>query len=233
MLFTNKLRHQSLSITVNNQTINEVPEIKFLGVILDNRLTWNAHIKYISQKISKSVSLLKMLKFMFPTNVLKCLYHSLVYPYLNYCNIIWGGAASTHLTPLTLLQKKCVRIICKVGYFAHTGALFKSLKLLKIKYIYNLNCTKFIFQCYNNTNYSIFKDRLRLNSSFHRYETRSGDLLRKPRDRLHQFTNSFLNKGIEIWNSLPNEIKTSKTLTPLKSKYKIELLSKYNDDQFD
>ena len=97
--------------------------------------------------------------------------------------------------------------------------------------IYILRCTKFIFQCYNNTNYSIFKDRLRLNSSFHRYETRSGDLLRKPRDRLHQFNNSFLNRGIENWNSLPSEIKTSKTLAPLKSKYKIELLSKYNDNQ--
>ena len=48
MLFTNKFRQQSISITVNNQTINEVPEIKFLGVILDNRLTWNAHIKHIS-----------------------------------------------------------------------------------------------------------------------------------------------------------------------------------------
>ena len=99
MLFTNKFRQQSISITVNNQTINEVPEIKFLGVILDNRLTWNAHIKHISSKISKSVSLLKMLKFTFPTNVLKCLNHSLVYPYLNYCNIIWGVAASTNLFP--------------------------------------------------------------------------------------------------------------------------------------
>ena len=231
MLFTNNFRQQSISITVNNQTINEVPEIKFLGVILDNRLTWNAHIKHISSKISKSISLLKMLKFTFPTNVLKCLYHSLVYPYLNYCNIIWGGAASTNLIPLTLLQKKCIRIICRVGYLAHTDALFKSLRLLKLEDIYNLSCIKFVFQCYNNTNYSIFKNRLRLNSSFHGYETRSRNLLRKPSVRLHQFTNSFLYNGIDIWNSLPNEIKTSKTLVSLKSKYKKEQLSKYNDSQ--
>ena len=50
MLFTNRFRPQSISITVNSHTINEVPEIKFLGVHLDNRLTWNAHIKHISQK---------------------------------------------------------------------------------------------------------------------------------------------------------------------------------------
>ena len=63
MVYTNKSRPQSTPIKVNNHTINEVPEIKFLGVMFDNKLSWNAHIKYISQKISKSVAILKMLKY--------------------------------------------------------------------------------------------------------------------------------------------------------------------------
>merc|ERR1712179_865067 len=59
MVFTNIPRTHTVSITVNNQTIEEVAETKFLGVILDNKLSWDAHIKQISQKMSKSVSILK------------------------------------------------------------------------------------------------------------------------------------------------------------------------------
>ena len=106
MLFTNRDRPETISININGQTINEVTETKFLGVILDNKLNWNAHIKYISKKISKSVSILQMLKFTFPSKILKSLYHSLVYPYYTYCNLIWGNAPSTYIEPLVLLQKE-------------------------------------------------------------------------------------------------------------------------------
>ena len=115
MVFTNSARTNTVSITVNNQNINEITETKFLGVILDNQLRWDAHIKHISNKMSKSVSILKILKHTFPNNALKAIYHSLIYPYFNYCNLIWGSAATTHLQSLILIQKKCIRIIKKLG----------------------------------------------------------------------------------------------------------------------
>ena len=100
MLFTNKKpRPKSISINAKGQTINEITETKLLGVILDNALNWNAHIQYISKKISKSVSLLKMLKFTFPTRILKSLYYSFVYPYFNYCNLIWVVLQIPTLSP--------------------------------------------------------------------------------------------------------------------------------------
>ena len=216
MMFTNCRRPESISITVNNQTINEVCETKFLGVIVDNKLCWEAHINHISQKISKSVSILKMLKHTFPSSALKTLYHSLIYPYFNYCNLIWGDAASTHLEQLILLQKKSIRIISKVGYFDHTEQLFKDHKMLTVPKIYDYNCTKFIFLCYNNKSYSYFRSKLQKNSDFHTYETRSRGLLRKPFVRLKKFSNSFLTKGMDIWNILPNEIKTAKSLDSFK-----------------
>ena len=90
MLFTNKDRPQSISIQADGKTISEVSEIKFLGVILDNKLKWNAHINYITTKISKSVSVLKMVKYTFPNDILKSIYYSLIFPYYTYCNKVWG-----------------------------------------------------------------------------------------------------------------------------------------------
>ena len=151
-------------------------------------------------------------------------------PYLNYCNVIWGGAAKTHLKSLVLLQKKCIRIICRKGYLAHTDILFKELKLPKVDQIYDISCAKFIYQCYNNSNYTGFRENLVKNSSFHNYLTRSKDQLRPQPTRLHQFNNSFLCRGIKIWNSLPDNIKSYRTLIIFKAKINNHILSSIPND---
>ena len=91
MVFTNKKCTDTVSITVRGHTINEIVETSYLGVIIDNKLSWKAHINHISNKISKSISLLKMLKNTFSIRLLKSLYFSFVYPYFNYCNLVWEG----------------------------------------------------------------------------------------------------------------------------------------------
>ena len=225
MLFTTRARPDTISILAKGQEINEVKEIKFLGVILDNDLKWDSHIEYISKKISKSVSILKMLKFSFPNNVLKNIYFSLIYPYFTYCNLVWGSAFSTHLDILVKLQKKAVRSISKVGYLDHTGPLFHNLKILQVHEIYNYNCCKFIYQCYNNKSYNNFKDKLLTNSDYHDHNTRSKDLLRKPRGRLKMFDNTALERGIDIWNTLYDCTKNAGTILSFKTQLKAYMMN--------
>ena len=59
-----------------------VNSVKFLGVILDNGLTWRDHIMSISKKVSKCVGILSKLKSILPSSVLKALYNALIVPYL-------------------------------------------------------------------------------------------------------------------------------------------------------
>ena len=103
MVFTNKNRPETISLNVNGSLIQERTDAKFLGVILDNKLTWHAHIKHISSKISKSVAILSMLKDTFPKHILKMLYFTLVHSYFNYCNLIWGSAYISTLSTLAIL----------------------------------------------------------------------------------------------------------------------------------
>ena len=77
-----------------------VKETTFLGIIVDNTLTWKAHAVHVSKKISKSFGiLLRALKFL-NTDTLKQLYFSFLFPYLSYGNIIWGQAAESTLDPI-------------------------------------------------------------------------------------------------------------------------------------
>ena len=50
-------------IVINQTRIQEVKETKFLGVIIDNKLNWSAHISYISKKISNGIGLLFILHY--------------------------------------------------------------------------------------------------------------------------------------------------------------------------
>ena len=57
-------------------------------------------------------------------------YYSLIYPYVIYCNLAWGGTYPNHLLPLIKLQKKIIRLINNEQYLAH---LFYKSKILKIE----------------------------------------------------------------------------------------------------
>ena len=146
MLFTNKTDNPSFQLQIQNIDIEVTNKCKFLGVIIDDKLLWKDHINYISNKISKSIGILKFLRYIYPKPILRMIYMSLIYSYLNYCNLIWGSASMTALEPIFLLQKKAVRIINKSKYLDETALIFKSLNILTIHQIFKLSCLVFIYK---------------------------------------------------------------------------------------
>ena len=120
----------SVNLSIDGQPLSEVEKTKFLGVIIDNKLTWEHHIKYISGKIARGIGILIKAKDILNRDTLVTLYYSFVFPYYVYCNHIWGSSCSKHLRRLFVLQKKAIRIICKsrptkAEPKCHTEPLFK------------------------------------------------------------------------------------------------------------
>ena len=172
MLFTNKRDERILRIKAHDTVLEQKSECKFLGIIIDDDISWKAHINYISCKISKTIALLRYLRYTFPKHVLKTLYMTLIYPYFNYCNIIWGAADPTAIEPLKLLQKKVIRIISRAKYLDNTEPLFISMKLLNLTELYKLNCILFIYKCQYSTLFTHFKNRMLRGVDIHEYNTR-------------------------------------------------------------
>ena len=131
---------------LKNHVIDRVTEALFLGVIIDENLTWIPHISNIARNISKSVGIMYKASFCLSTSSILTLYYSLVYPYLQYCICVWG---STYLNRLIKLQKRAVRNVAHKSFDAHTDPLFKSLKILKCNSIYIYHVAK-MFQFKNN-----------------------------------------------------------------------------------
>ena len=117
MVFSNKRIPAKIDLMKDNERIGETCKIKFLGVIIDNQLTWKDHINYISGKIARSIGVIIKARKYLNKDTLLSLYYSFIYPYLTYCNQVWGNTCKTYLENIIIKQKRAIRIIGGVPRF--------------------------------------------------------------------------------------------------------------------
>ena len=152
MFFNFKQQNQPTPVVkINNTEIESVNSFKFLGVHIDDKLTWHTHVNCISNKLSRINGMICRLKHQLPTNILRTIYCALFYSQINYGISSWGFANSTLLNRVIKLQKKVIRNITKSKYNAHTAELFKSLNLLKFQDVIKMSCTKFYYKYKHET----------------------------------------------------------------------------------
>ena len=82
-------------ISVDSCHIRRVKSVNYLGLTVDDTLTWHKHVDYISTKISKNIGIIKHLRTFLPQHSLLTLYRTLIEPYLRYCNTVWGQCRDT------------------------------------------------------------------------------------------------------------------------------------------
>jgi len=95
-------------ISINNHIISNVDNLKYLGVVLDNKLTWNTHIAHVKKQISQACGALTKLRHYLPINSLRTVYYSLVFSHLQYGISSWGSASTYLLKTIKTIQKKII-----------------------------------------------------------------------------------------------------------------------------
>jgi hypothetical protein len=136
-------------IEIDNQPLNRVESCKFLGVYIDQNLSWKVHLRVKANQIAKVNGTLCRLKNQLPSHSLKSIYTSLILPHLNYGTTAWGNSNSQELKRIKTLQKKSIRIITHSKFRSHSGPLFKQLKLLYVEDLFKLNCCKIYHKLYH------------------------------------------------------------------------------------
>ena len=219
MLFTYKRIESNFPpIQISNMVIPIVQQCKFLGIVVDSKLKFDAHIKIVLNKTSKTVGLFYKTKHFLSQDLLTLLYYSLIYPYLLYGNAIWGGTFASHIQPILLLQKRLVRIITKENFYAHTLPLFHRTKILRIPDIHTFVIAQLGFR----------SNLVTENVPIHNYSTRNRNLVRPEFQRTTICQNSISYRLPCVWNSLPNPIKNIRKYNRFKTEVKAYLISKYS-----
>ena len=159
------------SILFDNVPLKQLTEVKFLGVCLDEGLTWKSHIGYICKKIAKSVGIFYWCRFLLSTKTRTSLYYTLIYPYLAYCTVLWSSTYVTNLNRIFLLQKRAVRAITNSQFRAPSVLLFDELKILDIFKVNSLYIAKFMFLYHHHLLRLPFKNLFFTNNQIHNYDT--------------------------------------------------------------
>ena len=165
-------------LKISNTSLPQVKHTKFLGVIIDNKLTWQPHLSSLVKKLSCCTGRLNRILQFIPSNHHTNLYHTLFESYLSYGVSVWGGAKPSKLKPVFKAQKKAIRVIfgdrekyidkfktcvrarpfseqkLTTAFFIkeHTKPLFNKHKLLNLHnlYFYHSCCDVFkIFKFFN------------------------------------------------------------------------------------
>ena len=85
-----------LALRISNDLIKRVQKAKYLGLVIDDKLSWKEQIGYVSTKIRRNIGIMKGIKDCFPRDSLILLYRTLVEPYFRYCNTTWGNCGGHH-----------------------------------------------------------------------------------------------------------------------------------------
>ena len=199
---TKSIREGTNDIYIDDIKIDIVNKIKMLGLIINNKLNWSAHIKYICSKISKNIGIMKKVKNKLEKRLLLNLYYMLIYPYLTYCNTIWGRAPNVYLDKTYILQKTIVRIISHVGFFVHTEPLFSTLQIMNIYQINKYMCCILMFKHNKAILPTLINDVFVLSPMTHKYCTRQKFAYKIPfcRTKCRQLSLAYV--GPKIWNTL-------------------------------
>ena len=102
---------QEQVLYIDNFPIKKVNETKFLGVIIDEKLSWDPHITALRRKLNYASAILYRIRDSIPIHLRKDLYHTLYESHLSYCISVWGGSALSKTARLWISQKHCLRLL--------------------------------------------------------------------------------------------------------------------------
>ena len=203
MLFKGKRAiKDEISIKIDQTQIKQTQCTKFLGVQIDDKITWKNHIIHTSKKDARGLGILCKARRVLDKETWKNLYFTFIYLFLIYCVHVWGNYAKTHLDHLQKLQQKIVRAITFSKFNSHTEPLMYELKILNIVKIHLFAVGIFMFKYINKDIPDVFKSMFSYRYEIHAYNTRGANQL-----HLEQFPTNIGLKGLryfgaKLWNNI-------------------------------
>ena len=124
--------NSELEINIGGKSLKSVKCTKFLGVMLDCKLTWKEHSNQLNTKLNRNYVLLCKSKNLLNVHEMKMPYYAQIYSHLSYCVVLWGSMLSTeYKCKLRSLQNKCVKLIDLTRSTDHT---YKKHNILKFEH---------------------------------------------------------------------------------------------------
>jgi len=172
MVLTRSHELQKIKINVAAGAAEEANQVKYLGVLIDNKLKWQQQLDHVCKKLAcASYALLKLRAFS-PISTLKTVYYPLVHPHLSYGLACWSNATKKSNIKIIILQNKIVRLMTYSDQRTPASGLYKSLQILALDNMIKLTLNTIAHSFHHKTLPKIFDNLFKYLKTSHSHNTR-------------------------------------------------------------
>ena len=206
-----KLRtEQPIQLRLGQNNIKMVNSSKYLGLMVDAHISWSEHVDALSKKVSSRIGLMSRIRNYLDSSTSKLIYNAIVLPLFDYCDVVWDCCNASSKVKLQNLQNHARKVILK--------SESPQSKWLTLDERRRFHKAAFMYKClhHEDNGFELYCTR---RSEIHHHNTRRKNDFAIPKPKTEQLKRTFQYSGIQIWNSLPIDIKNSDSLQGFKSKY--------------
>jgi hypothetical protein len=205
--------------------INEAKFYNFLGIVIDDRLNWNEHIKKIRKKICSGLFVLRRMSFLCDIPTLKMIYFAHIESHIRYGILLYGGTTTKNLNEILLLQKKAIRIIYKLKSQESCRPIFQNSKFFTVFSLYIFESVVYV-----KSNW----DSLTKLGQYHTYNTRNKNNPSSVYNKLKIADKTPKFNGLKFFDKLPRNIKMENDIVKFRKSLKMFLLGEplYSFEEF-
>ena len=233
IIFTTQKKREQIDIPntlqIENVVINRISHTKYLGLIIDEQLSWKEHILQLRNKLKGLFPIFYDIRNFINLKDAQIIYYAMVLSRINYGLIIYGSADNKLMLPLQTLQNKLVKVLLNRNYRDPTDEIHDQMEILKVSDNYKLEVLTFVHRFFNNKLPSVFNDYFKKLSDCHDINTRNSKyILKDPMYTSKIGRNSVKQKGIQFWNGTANNLKEISNFKSFKNSLK-DTIMPYNN----
>ena len=207
MIFSIKDKPPDQNLVIGNSQIERTKVQKFLGIYIDDKITFREHTNKISTKLSRGVGLLRKMKQIVPRHVLKQIFYAIIYSKFTYGITCYGSAYQNQIQRIKNLTRRAIKLV--VNSDTLTPEICKNERIFDFDMAYRYFCSINMYRIIQLNSHDFLATKLQSYQTNHSHETRlvQNQNLNLPLFRLTKCQRSFLYNGIGIWNALPLNVK--------------------------
>ncbi len=200
--------------------------VKNLGVILDSNLSFENHISNVTKTAFFHLRNISKLRNMLSVSDAEKLVHAFMTSRLDYCNALLGGCPASSINKLQIVQNAAARVLTRSRKYDHITPILQSLHWLPIKFRISYKILLLAYKALNDLAPPYLTNLLSRYNPTRSLRSQNSGLLVVPRiAKSTKGGRTFSYLAPKLWNSLPENVRGSDTLSLFKSRLKTHLFS--------
>lgn len=199
-----KIVDYHIKIKLNGTIITPSKSIKYLGILIDETLSWQVHIQKLNIKLSRANSMLCKIRHFVDFKTVRAIYYAIFSSHLTYCCQVWGQKKNLFIPKIFSLQRKALRIINFLPFRSDVSDIFIKSNIIPFPdQIFLTNCL-LVYDHVKQILPAPLVNYFTEINSLHSHATSSsrvGKIFQKPFSTIRYGKYSIKNQCISDWNS--------------------------------